>query len=199
MHKMKREVLLEQWVKYGVGLFAFALVALAWHFGAKQAGDLIPAASRREMPKLALEQLDGGMWRMEEHRGQVILINYWATWCGPCREEMPGLVRLSRELGPQGLAVVGVSLDEGSRMKVQRFVDEFHLPYPVAFPEPMSQIAQGLEGVPTTILVDRNGRVAKTYVGAVREKDLREDAATLLGEHQSAVVEGPAVSALHRE
>jgi cytochrome c biogenesis protein CcmG, thiol:disulfide interchange protein DsbE len=134
------------------------------------------------MPALALAQLDGGTWRMEEHRGQVVLVNYWATWCGPCREETPGLVRLSRELGPKGLAVVGVSIDEGSRGKVQQFVDEFHVPYPVAFPEAMSQMARGMAGVPTTILVDRRGRVAKTYVGAARERDFEADVDVLLRE-----------------
>jgi cytochrome c biogenesis protein CcmG, thiol:disulfide interchange protein DsbE len=173
---------LELWVKYAAGVVGFALVALAWHYGAKQSGGMVPAASRREMPGLVLEQLGGGMWRMEDHRGQVVLINYWATWCGPCREETPGLGRLSRELGPEGLAVVGVSLDEGDRGKVQSFVDGFRLPYPVAFPAAMSQMGQGLEGIPTTILVDRQGRVAKTYVGAVREGDFREDAKVLLGE-----------------
>jgi cytochrome c biogenesis protein CcmG, thiol:disulfide interchange protein DsbE len=173
---------LEQGVKHGASVLAFALMVLAWHFGATQAGGIIPLNSRREMPKLVLEQLDGGVWRMEEHSGQVVLINYWATWCGPCREEAPGLVRLSRELGPEGLAVVGVALDEGGRSKVQGFVDEFRLSYPIAFPSPMSQIAQGMKGVPTTILVDRNGRVAKTYVGLVREKDFRQDTKELLQE-----------------
>jgi cytochrome c biogenesis protein CcmG/thiol:disulfide interchange protein DsbE len=172
----------ERWVKYGAGIAAFALVALVWHYGARWSGGIAAADSRREMPKLALAQLGGGTWRMEDHRGQVVLINYWATWCGPCREETPGLARLSRELGPKGFAVVGVSLDEGGRDKVQRFVEEFHVPYPVAFPEPLSQIAQGMEGVPTTILVDREGRVAKTYVGAVREGDFREDVMVLLEE-----------------
>ena len=119
---------------------------------------------------------------MKDHRGQVVLVNYWATWCGPCREEMPGLVRLSQELGPKGLAVVGVSVDEGSREKVQQFVDEFHVTYPVALQEPMSQMAQGMAGVPTTILVDRQGRVAKTYVGAVGERDFRQDVKILLAE-----------------
>jgi len=134
------------------------------------------------MPALVLTQLDGGTWRMEDHRGQVVLVNYWATWCGPCREETPGLVRLSRELGPKGLAVVGVSIDEGSRGKVQQFVDEFKVPYPVAFPEAMSPMAEGMAGVPTTILVDRGGRVAKTYVGAAREADFEADVGVLLRE-----------------
>jgi cytochrome c biogenesis protein CcmG/thiol:disulfide interchange protein DsbE len=173
---------LELWVKYVAGVVAFALVALAWHFGTKQSGGIVAVASRREMPKLALEQLGGGTWRMEDHRGQVVLINYWATWCGPCREETPGLGRLAREFGSKGLAVVGVSLDEGDRGKVRSFVDGFQLPYPVVFPAPMSQLEQGLEGVPTTILVDRKGRVAKTYMGAVREGDFREDVKALLEE-----------------
>jgi cytochrome c biogenesis protein CcmG/thiol:disulfide interchange protein DsbE len=134
------------------------------------------------MPELTMTQLDGGTWRMGEHRGQVVLVNYWATWCGPCWEETPGLVRLSRELGPRGLAVVGVALDTGGEEKVRKFVDDFHVPYPVVLPEKESQMEYGLEGVPTSVLVDRNGRIAKTYVGAVRERDFKTDVETLLGE-----------------
>lgn len=184
MRKMSRDGL-DLWVTYVVGVVGFGLVAIAWHYGhheARQSRDLVPVASRRQMPRVAMEQLGGGVWRMEDHRGQVALINYWATWCGPCRVETPGLGRLFRELGPKGLAVVGVSLDEGDRGKVQRFVEEFRVPYPVAFPAPMSQLEQGLEGLPTTILVDRKGRVAKIYVGAMREGVFREDAKALLEE-----------------
>jgi cytochrome c biogenesis protein CcmG/thiol:disulfide interchange protein DsbE len=182
MMEMRTEARRERLVKYGFVALAFVLAAFAWYHGTSQSGDLVPVGSRRVMPSLVLAQLDGGTWRMADHRGQVVLINYWATWCGPCWEETPGLIRLARELGPRGLAVAGVSLDEGGREKVQKFVDEFKLPYPVAFPEPMSQIARGREGVPTTILVDREGRVAKTYVGAVREGDFKEDVEALLGE-----------------
>jgi cytochrome c biogenesis protein CcmG/thiol:disulfide interchange protein DsbE len=170
----------ERWIKAGGAMLAFALVALAWHFGTRQSGGMTAVTARRKMPELALAELDGGTWRMEDHRGQVVLINYWATWCGPCREEMPGLVRLAGELGAKGFAVVGVSLDVGSREGVRRFVKEYRVPYPIAFPEEMSQMAQGMAGVPTTILVDREGRVAKTYVGAVQERDFREDVEKLL-------------------
>ncbi len=167
-------------VRYAVAAVGFAVVAWAWHFGTRQSGGIAPAGERRMMPELAMTRLDGGTWRMEEHRGQVVLVNYWATWCEPCWEETPGLIRLSQEV--KGLAVVGVAIDEGGAAKVRKFVDEFHVPYPVTMPEKMSQMEFGLEGVPTTILVDKQGRVAKSYVGAVRERDFRTDVETLLAE-----------------
>jgi peroxiredoxin len=163
-----------------VGVVAFGVVAWAWHFGTRQSGGIAPAGERRVMPELVMTRLDGGTWKMREHRGQVVLVNYWATWCEPCWEETPGLIRLSREV--KGLAVVGVALDAGGVAKVQKFVDEFHVPYPVVMPERMSQMEFGLEGVPTTILVDKQGRVAKSYVGAVRERDFRADVEVLLAE-----------------
>jgi cytochrome c biogenesis protein CcmG, thiol:disulfide interchange protein DsbE len=171
-----------RWARYGVAVMAFGVVAWAWHYGTRQSGGIRPVGERRAMPELVMAQLDGGMWRMGDHRGQVVLVNYWATWCGPCWEETPGLVRLSKELGPKGLAVVGVAIDEGGRDKVQRFVDEFHVPYPMALPVRMSQIEFGMAGVPTTILVDKNGRVAKSYVGAVRQTDYATDVEALLAE-----------------
>jgi thiol-disulfide isomerase/thioredoxin len=171
-----------RWVRYAVAVVAFGVVAFAWHFGTRQSGGIRPMAERRAMPELVMAQLDGGTWRMADHGGQVVLVNYWATWCGPCWEETPGLIRLSQELGPKGLAVVGIAIDEGGREKVQKFVDEFHVPYPVVLPERMSQVEFGMEGVPTTILVDKQGRVAKTYTGAVRQADFKSDVEVLLAE-----------------
>jgi cytochrome c biogenesis protein CcmG/thiol:disulfide interchange protein DsbE len=171
-----------RWIRYAAGAAGFAIVALAWHFGSRQSGGILPMGERKAMPQLVMTELDGGTWRMEDHRGQVVLVNYWATWCGPCWEETPGLILLSNELGPKGLAVVGVSIDEGGTAKVKKFVQDFHVPYPVTMLDRGSQMEYGMAGVPTTILVDRRGRVAKTYVGAVREKDFAEDAGVLLAE-----------------
>lgn len=154
--------------------------------GTVRAGGLTPVAMRPLAPEMELEQMDGGTWRLREHRGQVVLINLWATWCGPCREETPGLVKLYREDGPKGLRVVGLSLDTGGREKVQEFVERFHVPYPIVFPESMSQLGDTVEGVPTTILVDRNGRVAKTFVGAVERAVFAADVDTLLAERDGA-------------
>jgi cytochrome c biogenesis protein CcmG/thiol:disulfide interchange protein DsbE len=134
------------------------------------------------MPSLVMSELNGGTWRLADHKGEVVLINYWATWCGPCRQEMPGLVEVAKAAEPEGLAVVGVSLDKGDRSVVKPFVDRYQVSYPIAFPESMSQMSSGMEGIPTTILVDRSGLVVKTYVGAVRREDLASDVQEVLAE-----------------
>ena len=177
-----REGVARGWVPYAWVVAVFVVMAWAWHTGTRQSGGIAPASERRVMPELAMRQIDGGTWRMSEHRGQVVLVNYWATWCGPCWEETPGLIRLSQELGSKGLAVVGVAIDEGGDEKVRKFAGEFRVPYPVVRPEKMSQMEYGLVGVPTTVLVDKHGRVAKTYTGAVRQADFAEDVGVLLGE-----------------
>jgi cytochrome c biogenesis protein CcmG, thiol:disulfide interchange protein DsbE len=171
-------------VRYAMAVAGFAVVAFAWHFGTRQSGGIRPVAERRVMPEVVMMQLDGGTWRTVDHRGQVVLVNYWATWCEPCWQETPGLIRLSREMGPKGLAVVGVAIDKDGREKVKKFVDQFRVPYPVVMPERLSQVEYGLEGVPTTILLDKQGRVAKTYVGAVRQADFKTDVEALLGEER---------------
>ena len=178
--EMRAEGRRQQWVQYGFLVAAVALLAFGLGHRRGQSGGLAPVGSRRAMPELVLDQLGGGSWRVADHRGQVVLINYWATWCGPCVEEMPGLARLARET--KGLAVVGISMDEGDQGKVKAFVDRLQVPYPVVFPGPMSQMTTGMEGLPTTILVDKSGRVAKTYVGAVRRGDFETDVNVLLKE-----------------
>lgn len=173
-------------------LAAFLLAAAALgvfmmlRHGPVRAGGMTPVAKRQLAPNMEFEQLDGGTWRLRDHRGQVVLINLWATWCGPCREETPGLVKLFEDDGPKGLAVVGLSLDVGGREKVRSFAQQFHVPYPIVFPEPMSQLADTVEAVPTTMLLDKNGRVAKVYVGAIRRAVFASDVDTLLAEKDDA-------------
>ena len=168
-----------------VAIATFAL-ALVFDRGEGHPSGLVAARARKPMPTVELKQLDGGLWRLASHRGQVVVINYWASWCAPCWEEAPVFIRLSDEVGPKDLAIVGVAIDEGSPeyvdANVRSFVQKLHVNYPIALPVPMSQMAYGMEGLPTTILVDRRGQVAKSYVGAVREAELRIDIMALLNE-----------------
>ena len=144
---------------------------------------LIGEGSRKPLPEMVLRGTDGTRWRTMDHRGEVVVVNLWATWCGPCQAEVPVLSRVADDMQKQGVKVIGLSLDEGDReRKVAEFGRRVHMSYPVAFPEQMSQMAVGMDGLPTTILVDRKGRVALTYVGSVGEGELRSDLERLLAE-----------------
>jgi cytochrome c biogenesis protein CcmG/thiol:disulfide interchange protein DsbE len=136
------------------------------------------------MRALTLPQLGGGQWNLADHRGQVVLLNYWATWCEPCQEELPTLIQISRDSALKGLAVVGLDLDTGPNTQaiVQQFVQQHHVPYPVAFPDAILQTQYDLQSVPTTILIDKHGRIAKTYEGPTTHDALAKDIAVLLAE-----------------
>ena len=136
---------------------------------------------RKAMPDVASTDLRGRPWRLSDHVGQAILINVWASWCPPCREETPGFVRVARDYDGKGFEVVGVSADEGPA-PVRRFVDQFHVPYPVIQPGADSPLIAAVESLPTSFLIDRKGRVATVYVGAVSERQLRGDIDRLLKE-----------------
>ena len=145
---------------------------------------LASIAERGPARELTMTTIDGLPWRLSDQRGEVVAMNLWATWCGPCRAETPALVRLSHELEGSGLRVVGVSLDTGNQRveHVRSFAAVYHVSYPLALPDPLSQLDQAVEGLPTTLLFDREGRLAMTYVGAIRANLFREDVEQLLAE-----------------
>lgn len=169
---------LRRFTMYGLLVVAVALIA----FTSQDWTDGESSVARRVMPELVVPKLGGGSWRLSQHRGDVVLINFWATWCPPCRQETPGLVKLAQEYSSRGLVVAGISLDEGGESGIQSFVKDFHVPYPVLIPEANAPYLAGIESLPTTVLIDRSGRVAKTYMGAVREATFEKDVTQLLAE-----------------
>ena len=150
-----------------------------------KSGHLLDPAARHTMTDFSVTQLDGHSWRLSDHRGQVVLINFWATWCGPCQEEMPGLSALAQSNSPSSLSVVGVSVDTIPREKIADFAVRNHIAFTVLLPDRSWQLDQSLSGIPTTLLIDRSGRVAKTYTGPVRRKDFQADIDQLLREQTS--------------
>jgi cytochrome c biogenesis protein CcmG, thiol:disulfide interchange protein DsbE len=110
-----------------------------------------------------------------------VLVNFWATWCPPCRAETPGLVRLANEYRSQGLEVVGISLDEDTGA-IRPFIDDYQIPYPILLPSDQANLPLLVEVLPTTLLYDRQGRMAKRYVGGVAESIFKADVERLLAE-----------------
>jgi len=128
---------------------------------------------------------------MSEHRGKVVLLNFWATWCGPCRLEIPALVELRRSFGDD-VSIVGISVNEyGSRDQVvarlQGFVAQYGINYPVFYDEKMALVNQfygapRLPAVPSTLILDQQGKVRRTHWGLPMNAANRPDPLSVFGE-----------------
>ncbi|HEX5370519.1 MAG TPA: TlpA disulfide reductase family protein [Dehalococcoidia bacterium] len=154
----------------------FGTVALP---AAKNATDKSPAAQQdRAAPDFLLPVIDGSQVRLSDLQGHPVLVNFWASWCTPCREEAPDLIKISNDYKDQGLQVLGVDLRE-SDTAVRGFVDEFGVPYPIAL-DRNGQVASTWriggpnEGVPTSYFIDSSGVVRKVVFGYLT-KSLEED------------------------
>jgi len=145
-----------------------------WQFGVS------PLSERKSSVNFSLQTINGGEWDFGEQRGRVVVINYWATWCPPCRAEMPGLVNAANEYKNSGVEFVGVTMDENLD-DVPPFVAKYEIPYPILLPDGDPNIGTA-SALPTTLLFDKNGRLAKKYTGFILESTLKSDIEILLAE-----------------
>jgi cytochrome c biogenesis protein CcmG/thiol:disulfide interchange protein DsbE len=118
------------------------------------------------LPALALSSGDAGPINLRQHRGQVVLVNFWATWCAPCVEETPSLQALSVKLRKMGVEVIGVSVDQ-DESALEKFAVANHLSFPIARdPDQVTAAMFGTHMFPETYILDRDGRVAEKIIGA---------------------------------
>lgn len=150
--------------------------------GRASAANDVPPADRPAAPAFAVATLEGGQWSLEAQRGKVVLVNFFATWCPPCRAEMPELVQIARDYRPKGVETIGLSLDEGGPAVVQPFLQRYKVDFPVGLPEPGSAITAGITGIPVTLILDKSGRIARHYVGMISDQQVRSDLDALLAE-----------------
>lgn len=125
-----------------------------------------------QMPAYEAKTLDGAQFDLAKERGNVVFLNLWATWCGPCRYEIPELDRLNKQYGPRGFKVVGVSLDEGGPEGVQEFIKQNQMSYPVVL-DPDQKLANLFQTsvIPTSAVIDRKGKIVWKKFGAIDPHD----------------------------
>lgn len=148
----------------------FVLGAAAFYWGHRsKAGRALLVGDRA--PDFALPGLDRNTVSLANYRGQVVVLNFWATWCQPCVEEAPSLEKFSAEMQPLGVTVIGVSVDEDVAA-LQKFVADYRLSFPIAR-DPGGSLAAhfGTFKFPETYIIDRNGRVAEKIIGAIDWQD----------------------------
>jgi DsbE subfamily thiol:disulfide oxidoreductase len=171
-------------VSGGVVVLVLIVAAVAmWGTGgpsaAQSTGRPLPGQPAKEF---TLGLLDGSSLTLSEMRGELVLINFWASWCPPCEDEMPALQAISEEFRAQGVTVVGVAYDD-TETDAREMISRFGLTYPVGL-DAGDRISSdyGITGVPETFVVDRNGQVAYVHIGPVTAEQLRQDLANLLPE-----------------
>jgi len=137
--------------------------------GAARAGD---AKELKPAPDLVLAKVDGsGTLSLAEHKGKVVLVDLWATWCGPCIKELPHLQALSEKFGAEDFLMLGIVLESGDTEEIRAFVAEKEVRYPQVLGEDGTKESFGpFLGYPTKYLIDRDGRVVKRYFGMVGDE-----------------------------
>ena len=161
---------------------AVALAATAAGYLVSHVQQVFPSnpAAAKQLLALTLPDSSGKAQSLQQWQGKILVVNFWATWCPPCREEMPGFSRLQSKLSGNGIQFIGIGIDSADKIK------QFSNLTPVSYPllvgssglmEIMSQLGNDAGGLPYTVILGRDGKLEQTRLGAWQEADL----ATLLG------------------
>lgn len=147
-------------------------------------GALVGVGSGPDMaPRYEYATLDGRVLGSDSLRGKVVLVNFWATWCLPCRAEMPLLDQMQQRHANAGLVILGLAVDRASTASVRAFVEERGITYPIAHVGPEAeQTFGGVRGYPTSFLIDRTGRIRHTVLGPIAPLSLEPAVRRLLAE-----------------
>ncbi|MBI2835471.1 MAG: TlpA family protein disulfide reductase [Acidobacteria bacterium] len=147
---------------------------------------ICPSDTKRANLNFTLKDLNGNDVRLAEYEGQVILLDFWATWCGPCKVEIPWFVDLQTRYGKQGLQVLGISVDDTIE-KLKPYAAQFKMNYPVLQGLSRDDVLNAfgpMDGFPTTLVISREGRICETHIGLSSKSSFETQIKALLPERR---------------
>jgi len=144
-------------------------LCISWVFLLPHCSKEGKAPSPALAPDFTLKTLDGQEMTLSKLRGKVVLLDFWATWCAPCREAIPHLINLQKTYQEKGFEVIGMNVDRGDVETVRRFVKSMDIPYPITLTSEEVSRNYGVTGLPTTILIDKEGKIRQKLLGFTSE------------------------------
>lgn len=143
-----------------------------------------PAAKRNPAPDFEVKDTNGQTFHLADYKGKVVLLNFWATWCGPCKVEIPWFIDFEKNYKDRGFAVVGISLDDDGWDAVKPYLEARKMNYRVALGnmqiERLYAGGEGIQSLPTSFIIDRDGKIADVHVGLISRSDYQNELEELL-------------------
>ncbi len=160
-----------------------ALVVASFAVTANAPADLTPADSRKTVPDFSLEDSTGSLIKLSSYKGRVVLLDFWATWCTGCKQEIPWYMEFQDKYKKDGLSAIGVSLDDDGWKSVKPFLQQHKINYPIVIGDWNDMGKRfGFNSMPATLLIDRDGKMADMHVGMVDKAAFESEIQTLLKE-----------------
>lgn len=149
--------------------FAVIVIVLAVLLGCTRSDERSTGASG-DAPDFKLQDLEGKTVRLSDFKGKPVVLDFWATWCQPCRDSMPGMAKLHKEYADKGLVILSISLDGGAVEDVRDFRKEYGMTYTVLMGTEEAAAEYSVRTIPMMVVIDKSGKIRKRYVGAGNEE-----------------------------